>query len=229
VIAINFLPRAGGIGGPIQTTPPPPTATPAVLPTSGTFMPLVAGTYVIDDPAVSSVRMIVTVPDGWQTVSSLLLNARGVGFDSETTTTLSHWQIQNVYSDPCHSSTSLMSPPVGPTVDDLAIALADQVGRDGSEPVDVVIDGYSGKMVELSVPAAFDQTACDNGDFKMWSSGPYAGDYGGFLYGPGQRDAVYIVDVDGQRVVIHTTYLPGTPEARRTELQQIFESIRLEP
>lgn len=172
--------------------------------------------------------MTVTVPDGWPTISGFLYTGRGTTFD-DTTATLSHWTVHNVYPDPCHWTDSLPDPPVGPTVDDLANALAAQVGRDGTAPVDVTIDGYHGKWVMLSVAPDFNQEQCDNGDFKTWSSGNFPGDNGGFLYGPGQRDSVYIVDVDGERVVIHTTYLPGTPEADRAELSAIIESIQLAP
>ena len=48
--------------------------------------------------------------------------------------------------------------PVGPTVDDFANALADHPLLDITAPVDVTLDGYSGKYVELQTPA--DLTEC---------------------------------------------------------------------
>ena len=48
-------------------------------------------------------------------------------------------------------------------------------------------------------------------------------------YGNGQRNTVYIVDVDGTRQVIYTMYLPGTSAANLAELEQILASIRFEP
>ena len=184
VLGITFLPRDGGVGGPATpTVVPTPTVTPIPLPISDTDLSLGAGTYVIDDQAVTPVKMVVTVPSGWQTVSGFLFKSRGTIID-ETTISLSHWRVTNVYSDPCRWETSLSDPPVGPTVDDLANALADQVERDATEPVDITIDGHVGKKVESIVPTNFDATACDNADFKTFSSGPFPGDYGDSSMGP---------------------------------------------
>ena len=47
---------------------------------------------------------------------------------------------------------------VGPTVDDFANALADHPLLDVTTPVDVTLDGYSGKYVDLQVPS--DISAC---------------------------------------------------------------------
>ena len=54
---------------------------------------------------------------------------------------------------------------------DLANALSQQVGRNGSTPSDVTLGGYSGRKVELSVPDDFDQSTCDGGDLKTWLAG----------------------------------------------------------
>ena len=111
----------------------------------------------------------------------------------------------DVYADPCRWQDGYVDPPVGPTVDDLATALANQPQRGEAVPADVTIDGYSGKMVELSVPDDIDFANCDSGEFHSWE--------GRFQQAPGQIDRVYILDVDGQRVVIDSHFTPGTSEA----------------
>jgi hypothetical protein len=229
VLGITFLPREGGIGN--WATPsvsPTPNVTPLPLPMSDTGLALAAGTYAIDDPDVTPVKMVVTVPSGWQTVSAFLFKTRGTIFD-ETTISLSHWRVTNVYSDPCRWGTSLSDPPVGPTVDDLANALADQVGRSATEPVDITIDGYVGKKVDSTVPTNLDATECDNDEYKTFSTGPFPGDYGGFVYAPGQRDTFYVLDVEGERILIHALYQAGTSQTDRADLQSMVDSIRLEP
>lgn len=229
VLGITFLPREGGIGSPATPSAlPTPTTTPIPLPITDTGLALAAGTYLIDDPPATPVKMVVTVPSGWQTVSGFLFKTRGTIFD-ETTISLSHWRVTNVYSDPCRSGTSLSQPPVGPTVDDLANALADQIGRRATEPVDITIDGYVGKRVESTVPTNLDATTCDNAEYKTFATGPFPGDYGGFAYAPGQSDTFYVLDVEGERVLIHALYQAETPEADRADLQAMVESIRLEP
>jgi hypothetical protein len=132
-------------------------------------------------------------------------------------------------ADPCRqSSGGQLDPPVGPTVDDLATALQDQAGETATAPSDVTVGGYSGKRVELSLPSGLDSATCEGGGFVRWTEGPTAG-LGGHVYGNGQRNVVYILDVDGLRAVIDTSYLPGTSAASLAELEQILASVRIEP
>ena len=46
---------------------------------------------------------------------------------------------------------------------------------------------------------------------------------------PSQRWHLWVLDVDGARVVIQAMDYPGTPEARRAELQAMVASIKIEP
>jgi hypothetical protein len=211
-------PGADGIGGPAVTTEPTPS--PMELP--NVTGELAAGRYFVDDPAVTPVRFTLEVPAGWETIEGGFL---GKIADRAFYVSVSSWIVDNAYVDPCQWVESEIDPPIGPTVDDLADALADQVGRDGSEPTDVTLGGYEGKKVELSVPADFQVASCDNGELRTWRSG---GSAGGYNYGPGQRDTVYILDVEGERLVIHTTYLPRASEEDLAELAAIVESIRIE-
>ena len=55
----------------------------------------------------------------------------------------------NAYADPCLSMEP-MSPPVGPTVDDLTAVLTNLPGILLTQPAtDIIIDGYSGKTFDL--------------------------------------------------------------------------------
>ena len=60
-------------------------------------------------------------------------------------------------------------------------------------PVDVTLAGYSGKYVELQVPA--DIAACDQ--YRPWEPWYYA-------QTPGERWHLWILDVDGVRVVVQS-------------------------
>jgi hypothetical protein len=210
-LGIRFLlPGDVGLGGPDPT--PTPTPTPAVL--SGDE--LEAGTYQVTHEGVAVATL--TVPDGWFNVQDF-----GVGKDSNENgfTAVLIWppgDFANVYLDPCRWQDG--QAPVGPTVDDLATALDNQAQRGDSAPVDVSIDGYSGKMIELTVPSDINITDCDAGEFRSWE--------GRFHQGPGQVDQIYILDVAGQRLVIDTHFLPGTSEADRAERQAIVDSIQID-
>ena len=59
-------------------------------------------------------------------------------------------EVGNTYTDPCQSVA--LDPPVGPTVDDLASAWADQPALDATAPTDITVDGFHGKQVEFTVP-----------------------------------------------------------------------------
>jgi hypothetical protein len=212
-LGVRFLlPADVGIGGPDPT--PTPSPTPSAL--SGTD--LEPGTYRL---TVQGVNATLTVPGGWAN-----LGGTGVTKESDESafTAVVFWccdaDFASVYLDPCQWQGGVVDPPVGPTVDDLATALDNQAQRGESTPVDVTIDGYSGKMIELTVPAAIDFADCDAGEFRSWE--------GRFHQGPGQVDQLYILDVDGQRLVIDSTFLPGTSEADRAERAAIFESIQID-
>ena len=52
---------------------------------------------------------------------------------------------------------------------------------------------------------------------------------GRFHQGPGQIDGVYILDVEGERLVLIVHHMPGVSEADMAEQQRVFESIDLQP
>jgi hypothetical protein len=120
-----------------------------------------------------------------------------------------------LYVDPCGSETGTI--PVGPTVDDFASALADHPELDVTTPVDVTLAGYSGKYVDLQVPA--DITDCPV--YRPWEPGLFA-------QGAGQRWHLWILDADGQRVVVQSTDYLGTSAEDRLELRAIVDSITIE-
>ena len=46
---------------------------------------------------------------------------------------------------------------------------------------------------------------------------------------PGQLNVAYIVDVNGERLVIDTWHMPGTSAADLAELDAILASMRIAP
>ena len=81
---------------------------------------------------------------------------------------VANWIIANVYTDPCQWQGSLLSPAIGPTVDDLASALVAQKGRNATAPTDVTLGGYPAKRIEWSIPADLDRATCDEGVIRTW-------------------------------------------------------------
>lgn len=232
LLGIRFLvPGSQSIGGPVET--PTLTAAPVAFPQPTALAP---GDYFWDAGVgtESPVRFTFTVPDGWTNRNDIIRKDRsGPG-----EVALGLWTVVNTYVDPCHWQTTLLDPPVGPTVEDLATALTDQVGRNASAPTEVVVGGYPATKIELSVPADLDLGTCDNGYFRDWldqgelhSQDPIIDsvDRTQLLFRSGQVNVVYILDVEGARVVINTWHMPAASEANLAELEAILGSVRIEP
>ena len=192
---------------------------------------LVAGTtYFINDGRVAGPRWVVlTVPaTGWVSNDWIMFKNLPGSSDSHVIA-LSTWTVGNLKADPCRWKAGTLNPPLGPTVGDLAAALLEQAGPAKGTSTDVTLGGYRGTKIEFSIPSDFDSTSCDEGVFSRWEAASEPGDWGGWIYGGGMRNAVYIIDVDGKRVVIDTMSLPGASATDLAELDQMIASIRFEP
>jgi hypothetical protein len=230
-----YVLRPGGssVGGPGPTPSPTPSPSPIAL-KEGV---LAAGTYVTtpfidagegtlgvcytqpgctEDPADDTIRIAFTVPAGWEGAPRHSVSLPNVGAPDGA------WLVfergASLYAEPCGNT----PPPtiqVGPTVDDFANAVADHPKLDVTTPVDVELAGYRGKYMDLQVPD--DISACPDG-YWPWEPGFYA-------QGPGQRWHLWILDVDGVRVVIRGMDFAATSAQHQAELRAIVDSIQIEP
>jgi hypothetical protein len=217
IAGIRLLPGLNSGGDVTPTLSPTPTPTPQVLGNS----PLDAGNVVATGFGASeSVSFTFTVPEGWEGFSRVCVlpitgtvapDGMGICFGEVNA---------GLYSDPCHGSTGQADVPVGPTVEDLANALAQQTVYETTTPTDVTLGGYSGKRMDLHLPS--DVASCDLGEFYPWGGSIYA-------QGPENQWHLWILDVKGDRVVIIATSFPGTSAEDLAEQQAIVDSIRIEP
>jgi len=255
--ALFLFGRAGqpNVGGPSESPSPSASPTSSVLasiaaatspsmvpPTAIPDGPLAAGSYVTTpfhlegftacmippQPGCSeseddSIRVTLTVPDGWagfgygvwlpEEENSAPAGA-AMGFSR------GGW----LYSDPCLTPSMRAAGvkpdvAVGPSVDDFANALADHPLLDATDPVPVTLGGYTGKYVDLHLPE--DLTGCET-DYRPWDPAIYA-------QGPGHRWQLWILDVDGVRVVAAAMDYAGTSAQDKAELEAIVQSIQIEP
>ena len=145
------------------------------------------------------------------------------------------WDVGMVARNPCHSIGNLVDP--GPTVDGLVAALEAQSMRHATKPTDVTLGGYSGKYLEWSVPKHWvvtgdgDFKGCDVQDghrnFVSWLGNGGVGQR--WQQMAGQVDKLWILDVNGQRLVVDANYAPGTTRAQRDEEDQVVQSLRFIP
>jgi hypothetical protein len=135
-----------------------------------------------------------------------------------------------VYEDPCQWEYNVPHPPAT-TADDIAAALAAQPSRDASDPVDVTIGGYPGKMITLQVPDDAVLADCFRGVYASYTLEGYDSPGGvpwRWHQGPGQIDTFWIVEVDGAIVIINAMYRADTPAERIEEMTAIAESASFE-
>ena len=222
LLGINFLlPGGPSIGGPDPSVAPEPSIAPDPTPTAlRAADPLEPGTYV-SHPLVSNPSLAVTftVPEGWQAYDARTLVPLG---DDSTQgpdgAAFVFSEISGIYSDPCES---LGDPDVdaGATAEDLADAFSAQTAYEASVS-DVTLDGYSGKQVELQLPSDFD-ASCPRDEYYVFEGGPYP-------QGPDNRWHLWILDVEGSRLVIFGHDFPDTPASIRAGIQSIVDSVEID-
>jgi hypothetical protein len=239
VLAIGiYVGQSGGPGVPGPT----PSSTPSSAPVASqgpsptaqlTPEGLAPGTYPMrPEPFLAtSPSAQVTVPAGYdgQGNSEYAWAITKAGAEPTAFSGLAVWQVDAVYEDPCRwSATDVDGQSLGPTVDDFVAALVTQPDRNATPPLAVAVDGYSGLQLQLSVPSdiAFDEVTqtfpdCDEGQYWSWP--------GRWHQAPSQIDDIRVVDVDGTRLIIATTYFTTTSSQDRAELEAMFQSLDIQP
>ena len=92
-------------------------------------------TYRISDRCcVGPAGMYLTVPAGWGATDPILVSKNVLGDPDLYDILLSAHLVGNVFTGGCHWQGTALDPPVGPTVDDLATALAPQGGPGTATP-----------------------------------------------------------------------------------------------
>jgi len=235
VAALNFLPKQSGVGGQ-PSLPPSPAPTdvesraPSVKPSTPVAAGLPEGSFLLWDTGVS---MTVTIPApawyGEPRDGSLVKNDKSDPPDGAGMIVFAGEGDMYVYGDPCKWSSTRPETPAT-TVDEIVAALAAQALRDASTPVDIMLDGHAGKSMTLHVPDDANFSQCDKdsagqGRFGSWGFGTTHLSPNRYHQGPGQIDKVWIVDVDGELVVLDIAYYAGTPKASVDEMDAIVNSI----
>ena len=201
---------------------PTPTATQPIpsLP-GGTVEP---GRYVFTtfDPDLdASYRVSIDVAERYQGLGGWA--AIKLGTDQTGVATVAN--IGNVYADACRWDGSGLGRSAVSSTDELVAALASQKGLRVSAPTDVTLDGFAGTYVERSVPARTEISDCDGGEFRVYR---YT-DGGWRALIPDQVTLLWVLDVDGDSLVIEASLEPGTSAQVRTEMVEMVESIQIDP
>jgi len=235
-----LLASAAGCGG--GAVEPQPSSVKRVPTAGSTDVPLLRdgrlapGTYryvhriVCDDPPRDcpagatpppALGIELTVPDGWtaDTGFNMVSAADGREPDAPANAALivgwtSFWV--GLSSEPCaqvgHQRTDIE---VGPSVDDFVDAVVAHPSLDVTEPVDVTLQGHRGAFFTLTGPPDISECV----EWRPW-------DPGFFAQGPNNIWDVWVMDVEGQRILLVASRFQKTPPDVSAELRQIVDSIR---
>lgn len=221
LFGVNYL--GANVGGPGLADPTPSPAPTPVTALAGQE-DLAAGRYSIASGI--SMRVTAAVPNGWSAVGSW--GVRGpLGYEAPDGSGIRFYTVGNLLNNPSSYADGLQDPPVGPTVDDLIEAIVEQAEWTSSTPSDTTIGGYQAKHVRITIPdgAELDPREIGGAFYLFQDEGS------GQIWGleVGQMFDVYVVDVDGERLVLDAFHYPGTPETDRTALDAVVDSIVIGP
>jgi hypothetical protein len=201
---------------PTATTETTATAAPddaIAMPTTDSLEP---GRYFVE---FGGYRFTFTAADaGW----SADVGAGGVyqGEDNDLAVFWPGGVVSRLYSDPCAPG-SAFDP--GPSVDELANALASLDGFETTAPADATVSGYHGKRVAITVPMDVDVRSFECG------AGKYSLNLDRWFQASGQTDDIRILDLDGERQTVTTSNTPETAPEISAQLDALVETLVIEP
>lgn len=187
--------------------------------------PLSPGSYTVhawggDQPTGPLPRAVITVPPGYWSNGGFVIDAGADGSSewNEYGVVQISW-VDEVFRDPCDTRTA---EGVAPTVADTARALVRQAGP-STRPVRTELDGHRGVYLAVTVPRGKDLDACTTGEYPLWRADP------DLVHGHSDRSGIvhhlWILDVDGTRLVVTASTYPTQTRAERLELVAIAESV----
>jgi hypothetical protein len=179
-----------------------------------------------ESPDDDSIRITFTLPDGW------------VGLGNKVTPSVERYSPPGgaalifsrggwLYSRLCAPQPHGPDIPTGTTVDEFVTALVNHPDLDVTSPVATTLAGYSGTYLELRAPAntTTDELGPKPGGcnyYFVWEPGIYA-------QGPNALWRIWILDVNGVRVVVRADSFPGTTPKIQAQLKAIVDSTQIEP
>ncbi len=212
----------GGGASNMTATPSPtlaPTATPSLSPVPLKAGSLAPGTYLVTPYEANPLRWTVSVPAGWSAFEEFAIV--GPERPGNIGTALLLGTKVGVPTDSCNA----MGTPPAATVDDFIAAVQARDDWDVSEPVDVTVDGYTGRRIDIELPA--DVGACgSNSDYWVTTEDSKDGFY---AQAPSNRFTFWALDVEGVPWVFLRSTFAAVPAEEISETDAMVESSRITP
>lgn len=221
LVAIIGFTVVNGASGNFGSADPTVSPEPSVATLSGQAR-LTAGRYSIRLGIAA--RVTASVPDNWSAIDHW--GVRGPrGHEAPDGMGLRFYTVGNLLNNPGSYADGLQDPRVGPSVDDLVEAIVEQEEWTSSTPTELTIGGFPAQHVRITIPegAEFDPRD-DGGAFYLFQD-----EGAGQIWGleVGQMFDVYVVDVNGERLVLDAFHYPGTPDADLAALEAVVDTIEI--
>jgi hypothetical protein len=161
---------------------------------------------------------VVDIPEGY-THWGPFINAAAPQ-EPDDPLAISLWVVTGVFKDACKAT---QQTPAGNSVQTLADAFLRQEVTSVTKPRPVSLAGYDGLYLEIVAPAAQDYSGCNDAELNFWESTP-AGER--WTRMPGMRDRLWILDVDGQPMVLAMFVPPSATDQQVDHIADIVRSAR---
>lgn len=138
---------------------------------------------------------------------------------------LGYWTVDAVYLDPCtrkgtFDTRKLKFPDIW------VEALGAQRRTETSRAVPVTLGGYDGIYVELTAPTDLDFSTCRGKRLTIFETTAKGGHH--WIAEPGVVERYWVLDVDGEQVVLTGAVTPETTDAQAEQLTRVVESVQFE-
>jgi hypothetical protein len=141
--------------------------------------------------------------------------------EAEDPLMLGLWVITGVYENPCAQSNEVPARSVRATAD----AFLQQRLTTSTQPRAVDLAGFHGLYMEVTTPTDLDYGACQDAEVNLWEGRP---DGGYWTRMPGMVNRLWILDVDGQPMVIHMAVPPSATHSQISAMTTIVEAATFE-
>lgn len=137
---------------------------------------------------------------------------------------LGYWTGGAIYLDPCTAKSGFDGD--YPFPDIWVEALSAQRRTTTSQPVPVTLDGHRGIYVELTGSEDLDLGTCRQDRLTIFDTTTDDGRH--VIVDSGVVDRLWLLEVDGERIVLTGQVTPETTDAQFEQLTDIVESVRFE-
>jgi len=233
VLARLLAGAGGGVGDDVV---PAASASPTVSATPFTPEAPVTGEISFGPFGASpSVTVVAAQPDGWVDDSNFgaMSGPDPTSMSPPDGVGMLFFSTDSLYRDPCHwdwSGTGTNEKggdvKVGPTVEDLVAAIGNNTFYTATDPTPVTVDGYAGQEIEIRLPDK-PFTGCDvePGDTTGHA---YPFPIPVYAQGPANIWHLYVLDVDGTRIVAAILSYPETSPALLDTARTVIETIDIQ-